>query len=341
VTPLLTGRARRTPLCPLSVHESRVAELMAPYVALGVASVVRLERHAQQMWAYADAMERASALGGGFLGVVDADELVVPHGVGCLPELLARCQRTPRLQIIQPDGVSGIRRCAGLLLNRMTVRTCGGVGTAWLRGDGNASVLASTGFAIGALEPLVKSIVRLPYAADDATLSLQDLQWNTPHAPRLLGRTGVRWCMVGEDGNCTRFPMQTYERRPCSGDAAFVYHLEASSLLEWTLKKSVVGRIDQTSTNPCGSCFAPLSTIAAEFESICRASETCPHRFGPFCRGFPDCVPLRNFERALHEAPRRREGFGRAQLDSFLRDVDAEITSRIFNRAYESRVNAL
>ena len=131
-------------------------------------------------------MRRAPELGGGFLGVVDTDELLVPYGAGCLPQLLATCTRRAQMQTVASDGTRAERRCAGILLNRMMVRTCAGVGAA-----ANVSFLGSAGFALGSLEPLTKSIVRLDLPA-------ADFHWSTPHAPLLRGATAQHWCLVDE-----------------------------------------------------------------------------------------------------------------------------------------------
>ena len=51
-----------------------------------------------------------------------------------------------------------------------------------------------------------------------------DLEWNTPHAPILRGRAHAEWCMHDEDANCTRIPTMPFDRRPCTGFGALVYH---------------------------------------------------------------------------------------------------------------------
>ena len=53
---------------------------------------------------------------------VDADELIVPYGVGCLPALLRRCSRDFQMQTVATSGERRRKRCGGIVLNRMQVR---------------------------------------------------------------------------------------------------------------------------------------------------------------------------------------------------------------------------
>ena len=61
-----------------SIAESGMAEVVAPYVAHGVVTVIPVghqpDRIGKQMACYDDAMGRAATLGAGFLSVLDVDE---------------------------------------------------------------------------------------------------------------------------------------------------------------------------------------------------------------------------------------------------------------------------
>ena len=64
-----------------------------------------------------------------------------------VPKLLARCGAAAEMQTLATDGSRAPRKCGGLLLNRMNVRTCAGLGVVH-----NGSFLSSGGFAVGGLE---------------------------------------------------------------------------------------------------------------------------------------------------------------------------------------------
>ena len=111
---------------------------------------------------------------------------------------------------------------------------------------------------------------------------------------------------------------------------------QVSTLYQWAVKKSVVGRIDQRPSNPCEACFGTLETIAAEFATMCSASQLCGGKHSaPPCRGQPECTALRAFEitNQLHAPPPTRDGFWRPSLLRFMRDVDAELMGQGRRRA--------
>lgn len=246
-----------------------------------------------------------------------ARRLLVPYGDACLPTMLQRCERSAQRQVFDMSGKVGHRRCAGLILNRMQVKTCAGVHA------GNRSLLASSHFALGGLQDLTKSIVRVELG--------QGLSWTTPHAPVLNASLLRTWCLMGEESNCTRVPSQPFVRLPCSGYHAIVYHLEVSSLHQWAVKRSFAGRIDQAAINPCPTCFAPLHTIASEFSDACKGGPVC----GRNAPGPPRCHSGKcirkgsyDFEKGFARPPTNEDGFQRRSLSHFMREVDDEIVRR-------------
>ena len=237
-----------------STRESGVSRLLAPLVELGAVTLVPWRAHRSQLLAYEDAVRRAPTLGGDFVAALDVDELFVPHADGCVGAFVRGACREGQRGRSQVDDY-GARRsgrlCGGVHVNRMLVRACAGVAPR------SPSVLSSVGFALGELEALTKTVVRV--AAPH--------KWSTPH--------GVTpeppWCLVGEQGDqCIKYRHMPQHREPCTGHSAFVYHVHTSTLLDWVIKRSVVGRIDLDGGNTCPTCFGALEDLAREYSGTCR-----------------------------------------------------------------------
>ena len=280
-----------------STRESGVSRLLAPLVELGAVTLVPWRAHRSQLLAYEDAVRRAPTLGGDFVAALDVDELFVPHADGCVGAFVRGACR---------DGQS---RCGGVHVNRMLVRSCAGVAPR------SASALESVGFALGELEPLTKSVMRV--AAPH--------KWNTPHA----AMPEPPWCLVGEQGDqCIKYRHMPWHREPCTGHSAFVYHLHTSTLLDWVIKRSVVGRIDLNGGNPCPTCFGALEDLAREYSGTCRHKTY--HRANNPCIGLRRHKPYPNASasarfREAQIGPYGSTGLPRPRVAAFLRSVDEDV----------------
>ena len=232
----------------LSRDTNLLQRVLAPFGT--TVTLIPWPGHDVQLAAYEDAVRQArrSSMGeDSFVACVDVDELIVPHEDGCLTTLMRRCA----LDLVLRRG----GYCAGI---RLSTRVTYGSAELTLHPP-DGSPLHRSGFGMGRAHEVVKSLVR----------PSMHREWRTPHAPFTKNGT----CLLDEALACPgTAKYKPFWRRP-SAQRAFVLHMHCSSLWAWTVKRSLVGRIDQRAKNACPTCFGTLPAIAQEFAKVCHVKE--------------------------------------------------------------------
>jgi hypothetical protein len=242
-----------------SMDRSMLRGALSPFTEAGAVTLVSMPGHNIQAAAYDDAISRARRKANAtFVACWDVDERVVPHGWGCLPDMLAHC--------------TAERKCAGMRLNtRVTTGQSLVVMAAELEKPPmpRRSLLQQLHYDVGSFgHPgagggAVKAIVR-PTTHVFGT-------WRTPHATHLENALLQKgWCHLDEQLKCPSNPRMPFARYPQTAQLGFILHLQCRTLLDWVVKKSLTGRVDTNSGNPCGTCFASLDDMYAEYKAVCR-----------------------------------------------------------------------
>ena len=229
-----------------SMDQRMLRGVLSPFTEAGAVTLVSMPGHGIQTVAYDDAILRARRKASApFVACWDVDERVVPHGWGCLPDMLAHC--------------TAERKCGGMRLNtRVTTGTAVELKNPPKRVS--HTLLQQLHYNVGSFRhPMARSVVKtIVRPTTHGT-------WKTPHST--FPQRG--WCHLDELLKCPSSPRMPFMRSPQTAQLGFILHLQCRTLLDWVVKKSLTGRVDTSRGNTCQTCFASLEDIYEEYKASC------------------------------------------------------------------------
>lgn len=230
-----------------SMEQHLLRDVLDPFIEAGAVTLMSMPGHDIQITAYNDAIRIASLqVNPPFVACWDVDERVVPHGWGCLTNMLSHCTEE--------------KKCAGMRLNTRVTTGSRDKLKPPITSESKQTLLHQLNYNTGSFRHpsaccVVKTIVR----------PSTHRTWKTPHST--FPKKG--WCHFDEFLKCPSMPNMPFVRMPQTSQFGFILHMQCRTLIDWVVKKSLTGRVDTSSRNTCPTCFASLEKIYKEYEVAC------------------------------------------------------------------------